>query len=32
MFNNNDFNFLNEEVEILFWIQYWALEKTIKDY
>tara|TARA_B100001287_G_scaffold57440_1_gene45736 strand:+ start:364 stop:1257 length:894 start_codon:yes stop_codon:yes gene_type:complete len=32
MFNNNDFNFSNEEVEILFWIQYWALEKTIKDY
>ena len=32
MFDNNDFNFANEEVEILFWIQYWALEKTIKDY
>ena len=32
MFNNNDFNFSKEEVEILFWIQYWTLEKTIKDY
>ena len=30
MFNNNDFNFSNEEVEILFWIQYWALEKKLK--
>ena len=32
MFDNNDFNFSKEEVEILFWIKYWALEKTIKDY
>ena len=32
MFDNNDFNFSKEEVDILFWIKYWALEKTIKDY
>ena len=32
MFNNNDFNFSKEEVEILFWIQYRALEETIKGY
>ena len=32
MFNKNDFNFSNEEVEILFWIQYRALEETIKGY
>ena len=32
MFDNSDFNFSKKEVEILFWIKYWALEKTIKDY
>ena len=32
MINKNDFNFSKEELELLFWIKYSSLEKTIKEY
>ena len=32
MTNNSDFNFSKDEIVLLFWIKYWALQKTIQDY
>ena len=32
MINNSDFNFSKDEIILLFWIKYWALEKVIQNY